>query len=184
MILVLANGGVASGYIDNPETGVMGESVILADLIPHVETRYRVSTSADGRGLSGFSMGGGGAVRMVVRNPRMFGSVVSVGGVLVGFREIMERNFVVDEELARRYDPYPNSIDAAPRLRAVSLMLLVGSEDSWIAENRRFAAHLQHQNLTIEYRELRGIEHDLGDYLTVAGNDLFRFHSANLSAGP
>ena len=180
MVLVLGNGGVASGYIDNPETGVMGESVVIRELIPHIEETYRVSSDRDGRGLAGFSMGGGGSIRLAIRNPRMFNSIVSVAGVLVGYQEIMERNFVVDVDLALSHDPFPTSIDVAPRLRTMNLKLLVGTEDAWVAENRRFAAHLGHQNLTVDYGELRGIDHNLGDYLTEAGVEIFGFFSTHL----
>jgi hypothetical protein len=36
MVLVIANGSVANGYIDNSATGVMGESVIIRELISHI----------------------------------------------------------------------------------------------------------------------------------------------------
>ena len=184
MVLVMANGGVASGYIDNPATGVMGESVVIDELIPHVEANYSVSTEPGGRGIGGFSMGGGGAIRLVIRHPRSFSTILSVAGVIVGSQELMERNFVVDTELARSHDPFPNAIDAAARLRAMNVKLLVGSEDSWVAASRRFAAHLTHQNLAVDYAELPAIGHDLAAYLAEAGDEIFRFFSSNLRAGP
>jgi enterochelin esterase-like enzyme len=180
MVLVFPNGGVASGYVDNPNTGIMSESVILDELIPHIEENYRVSTEARGRGISGFSMGGAGALRFAIRHPQMWRSVVSVAGVLVGYREHMERNFIVDPDLALGYDLFATSIDAAPRLRSMGIRLLVGTADTWAGANRRFAAHLGHQNLPIDYVELPGISHDLSAYLETAGRDLFVFHSANL----
>ena len=180
MVLVLANGGVASGYIDNPDTGVMGESVIIEELIPHIESNYRVSADRGGRGVAGFSMGGSGAIRLSLRHPRMFRSVVSVAGVLVGYQEIMERNFVADAGLARDHDPYPLAVEVEPRLRSMNLKLIVGTEDQWVGQNRRFAAHLGHLNLTIDYNEIRGIDHNLSDYLAAAGHELFAFHSTHL----
>ena len=182
MVLVLANGGVASGYLDNPDTGVMGESVIVDELIPHIEANYRVSADRDGRGVAGFSMGGSGAIRLSLRHPRMFRSVVSVAGVLVGYQEIMERNFVSDADLARDHDPYPLAVEVEPRLRSMNLKLIVGTEDQWLAQNRRYAAHLGHLNLTIDYNEIRGIDHNLSDYLAAAGRELFAFHSTYLES--
>lgn len=183
VVLVAANGGVASGYIDNPATGVMGESVVIDELIPHIEANYRVSRVREGRGIGGFSMGGGGAVRLAIRHPRSFGAVFSLAGVLVGYQELMERNSVVDADLARSHDPFPNAIDAVPRLRTMGVKLLVGSDDSWVAATRRFAAHLTHQNLVIDYSELPGIGHDLSAYLDQAGDEIFRFFSSNLEGG-
>lgn len=183
MVLVLANGGASSGFIDNPANGVMGETVILEELIPHIEETYRVSSDASGRGITGFEMGGGGAVRMAVRHPELFRSVVSLGGDLVSASELVERGYVGNPVVAALYDPYPLSIDAAPKLRKVNLELLVGSEDPWLPENRRFAAHLGHQNLTIEYRELRGVGSALQEYLDSVGLEVFQFHSVHLTAG-
>ncbi len=182
MVLVLANGGTGSGYIDNPDTGVMGESVVIEELIPHIESNYRVIRDRSGRGFSGFSMGGSGAIRLSLRHPRMFSSVVSVAGVLVGYREIMERNFVADAALARSHDPYPLAVEVEARLRSMNVKLIVGSEDQWITTNRRFAAHLGHLNLTIDYKEIRGIDHNLSDYLAAAGHELFAFHSTHLES--
>ena len=183
MVLVTANGGTASGYIDNPATDVMGESVVIDELIPHIEANYGVSTVREGRGIGGFSMGGGGAVRLAIRHPRSFGAVFSLAGVLVGYQELMERNAVADADLARSHDPFPNAIDAVPRLRTMGVKLLVGSDDSWAAATRRFAAHLTHQNLVIDYSELSGIGHDLSAYLDQAGDEIFRFFSSNLEGG-
>ena len=112
----------------------------------------------------------------------MFSSVVSVAGVLVGYREIMERNFVVDAALARSHDPYPLAVEVEARLRSMNVKLIVGSEDQWITTNRRFAAHLGHLNLTIDYKEIRGIDHNLSDYLAAAGHELFAFHSTHLES--
>lgn len=180
MVLVFANGGVASGYIDNPDTGVMGESVIVDDLIPHVEANFRVSSDAAGRGVAGFSMGGAGAVRLAIRNPLQWAAVVSIAGVLVGPTELMERNFIVDADLAQRHDLFATSIDAAPRLRRMDLRFVVGTADDWVGENRRFAAHLGHQNLPIEYIEIPGVAHDLSEYLKEDGTQLFQFFSTRL----
>jgi endo-1,4-beta-xylanase len=180
MVLVFANGGVASGYIDNPNTGVMGESVIVDDLIPHVEANFRVSTDAAGRGVAGFSMGGAGAVRLAIRNPLQWAAVVSIAGVLVGPAELMERNFIVDADLAQRHDLFATSIDAAPRLRRMDLRFVVGTADDWVGQNRRFAAHLGHQNLPIDYIEIPGVAHDLSEYLEEDGTQMFQFFSARL----
>ena len=183
VVLVTANGGIASGYIDNPATGVMGESVVIGELIPHIEADYHVSTVREGRGIGGFSMGGGGAVRLAIRHSRSFGAVFSLAGVLVGYQELMQRNAVVDADLARSHDPFPNAIVAVPRLRTMGVKLLVGSDDSWVAATRRFAAHLTHQNLVIDYSELPGVGHDLSAYLDQAGDEIFRFFSSNLEGG-
>jgi len=180
MVLVLANGGVASGYIDNPNTGVMGESVIILELIPHIENIYRVMYQRQGRGLLGMSMGGGGAVRLALKHPNLFGSVVSLGGAMHDYRSIMDRHFVVDEGLAKEYDPYILASQISGAVGGLRLKLFIGTEDRLLEVNRRLSQHFQSLNLAHGYQELNGIEHNLGQYFDRVGNEVFEFLSTNL----
>ena len=182
MVLVIANGGIASGYIDNPTTGVMGESVILRELIPHVEATYRVGTNQRGRGLGGMSMGGAGTVRTALRHPELFGAVVAVAGALFDYESVMERHWVTDAALARTYDPYLLSRQQAKSLRETfNVKLVIGTNDEWLSENRRFRSHLQELGIPYEYDELEGVTHNLAQYLGELGPELFEFFSGHLS---
>jgi hypothetical protein len=125
-------------------------------------------------------MGDAGAVRRAIRNHRLWEAVASIGGVLVGPRELMERNFIVDADLAQSHDLFATSIDAVQRLRRIGLRFLVETTDEWVKHNRRFAAHLGHQNLPIDYIEITGVVHDLSEYLQEEGIELFQFFSGRL----
>lgn len=48
------------------------ETAFLQDLMPHVEKTYRTINSRDGRVIGGLSMGGYGALRMVLQYPEKF----------------------------------------------------------------------------------------------------------------
>lgn len=180
MVLVLANGGVASGSIDNPNTGVMGESVIIRELIPHIENIYRVMDQRQGRGLLGFSMGGGGAVRLALKHPDLFASVVSLGGSMHDYRLIMDRFSVVDQGLAKEYDPYILASQISGAVGGLRLKLFIGTEDQLLESNRRLSLHFQSLNLAHGYQELNGIQHNLGQYYGRVGNEVFEFLSTNL----
>ena len=58
----------------------------------------------------------------------------------------------------------------------------MGTADEWVGQSRRFAAHLGHLNLPIDYHEIPGVSHDLSEYLEGQGTQLFQFHSAGLEA--
>ena len=181
LVLVIANGGVANGYIDNPTTGVMGESVIIHELMPHIEATYRVGSNAASRGIGGYSMGGAGAVRMALRHPKMFGAVVSVAGALFDHVKIMKRHWVTDTSLARKYDPYIQARRRAERFSEIpGLQLFIGTSDVNLRRNRQFHSHLDGLNVPHEYTELEGVEHILGQYLEALGPELFDFFSATL----
>jgi endo-1,4-beta-xylanase len=53
------------------------ETVLIKDLIPHVDGSYRTVAGREGRGVEGFSMGGFGAAHLGFKYPELFG-VVSI----------------------------------------------------------------------------------------------------------
>ena len=78
MIIVFPNGlRGATMYSDTKNGEYPVESVIIKDLIPHVDATYRTVASRAGRALDGFSMGGFGAAHFGFKYPELFG-VVSI----------------------------------------------------------------------------------------------------------
>jgi enterochelin esterase-like enzyme len=75
LIIVMADGGwIASNTSGGPGSY---ETVILAELIPFIESHYCVWAEANGRALGGVSRGGYWALEIAFRHPEQF---VSVGG--------------------------------------------------------------------------------------------------------
>jgi putative tributyrin esterase len=58
------------------------EDYIVRDVIGHVDNRYRTVARRDGRAITGFSMGGYGAMTIGLRHPDLFVSVGSQSGAL------------------------------------------------------------------------------------------------------
>ena len=82
-IVVLVNGMVRSFYCDSTDGKVPMESVIVKDLIPHVDAAYRTLAKREGRIIEGFSMGGYGAAHLGFKYPDLFGTVVINAGALI-----------------------------------------------------------------------------------------------------
>jgi dienelactone hydrolase len=80
VIWVYVNGGPFSGYYDWAESYVKAETMFLRELIPAIESRYRVRTDRAGRGICGYSMGGNGAVRLAAKFPDRFCAAASIAG--------------------------------------------------------------------------------------------------------
>ena len=57
------------------------ESVIIKELIPHVDQTYRTLAKRETRSVEGFSMGGFGAFHYLLVHPEMFAGVSSLSGV-------------------------------------------------------------------------------------------------------
>ena len=74
MILVTPSASSRPTYIDRGK-GRNEESLILKDLMAHVEKNYRVSADRHQRAIMGVSMGAFGAMKMALKNPKLFGTV-------------------------------------------------------------------------------------------------------------
>lgn len=81
-ILVCPDGGYDSWYFDSPvDAGSQYESFIMRDVIAFVDTTYR-TLGARGRAITGLSMGGHGAVRLISVYPDSFVAAGSMSGIL------------------------------------------------------------------------------------------------------
>jgi endo-1,4-beta-xylanase len=74
MIVVAVNGLAGNTmYSDTHDGQYPLESVIIKDLIPHIDATYRTIASREGRGVNGFSMGGFGAAHLGFKYPDVIG---------------------------------------------------------------------------------------------------------------
>lgn len=90
VIAVFANGMIDSFYCDALNAPYPVESMIIRDLIPHIDSSYRTKSTREFRMIEGFSMGGFGAGHLGFKYPELFGSVSIIDGALVEL-EIMQR---------------------------------------------------------------------------------------------
>lgn len=73
-IFVAPNGGALLNY-----KGI-SESMIINELIPFIDSKYRTIDNRAGRGLEGFSMGGFGSTQFGFKYPEKFCSIVPMAG--------------------------------------------------------------------------------------------------------
>jgi len=83
IIVVMPDGGQA-GWYSNPVASFVGprnwETFHIAQLLPWIETNFRVYAEYDGRAVAGFSMGGFGALKYAAKYYGHFASVSSHSG--------------------------------------------------------------------------------------------------------
>ncbi|MGB8524312.1 MAG: alpha/beta hydrolase family protein [Candidatus Acidiferrales bacterium] len=72
-----------SFYINSRDGKVRYEDFFIRELIPYIESHYRVRSERQYRGIGGVSMGGYGSLRFAFRYPQMFGSVSAHSAALV-----------------------------------------------------------------------------------------------------
>ncbi len=92
MIFVFVNGMVDSMWCDSTDGKTPVETVLIKDLIPHIDATYHTEARREGRMIEGFSMGGFGAMRFGFKYPGLFGSISSIDGALLGLDEFKNRH--------------------------------------------------------------------------------------------
>jgi S-formylglutathione hydrolase FrmB len=73
--LVVAPDASDTFYIDSQDGKTLYGDFFLREFMPFIERTYRVRAVRAARGITGFSMGGYGALRIAFGNPELFGSV-------------------------------------------------------------------------------------------------------------
>jgi enterochelin esterase-like enzyme len=136
------------------------------ELLPVIETRYRVHSRQ--RMLTGFSMGGFGAVHYMLTKPALFCSVSTMSGVFFGLTPPPEKRAGQFAALLGDYahaEPAYRSIDIPARIKQAAdeaitlppLLLHCGSEDvTSLATNRELRDLLREKGLRHEYQEAPG----------------------------
>src|SRR5262249_42210407 len=129
----------------------LAETTFIKELIPYIDKTYRTVASRNGRAIQGMSMGGFGCMRLALKYPDMFSSVVAFAG---GYRwpETMNDNphpsykemFNGDPEIFRKVHPETWARRNLTKIRGrLAIQIYVGDKDPGLAGNRRMHAVLQ-----------------------------------------
>ncbi|MCC6587925.1 MAG: hypothetical protein IT168_14620 [Bryobacterales bacterium] len=128
-----------SQWTDSKDGKYPIESVIVKELIPHVDSRFRTIAKREMRGIEGYSMGGYGAAYIGFRNLDQFGSISALaGGMLTAERMCTVRDGVIfekvynhDRQYAEDHSIWTVTRTAAPGLNKWKPLLRVhvGTDD-------------------------------------------------------
>lgn len=175
VIYVLMNAGHFSGYRDRPDGKVMAETYVIRELIPEIDRRYRTIASREGRALMGFSMGGGGAVRLALKYPDLFCAVASFGGSLGRAAGSADPAPSPDQtENPDNIYHWATTNQAAVKER-VGLFFVVGQQDRMYADHGPLLQHLHSLGIDFHYRVIAGMGHDLWGSMDLLGGEAMRF---------
>ncbi|MBM4114667.1 MAG: esterase family protein [Phycisphaerae bacterium] len=133
MIIIFPNGMGASMWCDTKDGDYLMETVVIDDLIPHVDATFRTIAERRGRILEGFSMGGSGTGRLGLRRPDLFAGISMLGA------GPMQLDFMTA----------PLGTDVPPRNRAAIFEGVWGSDPDyyleqhpWTIAQRRAQVHI------------------------------------------
>jgi enterochelin esterase-like enzyme len=99
LIVVFANGMVDGFYNDAINAPRPIETVIIKELIPHIDATYRTLARREARMIEGFSMGGYGAGHLGFKYPELFGSVSMIDAAVVDLPAMKSRHAVLFQRI-------------------------------------------------------------------------------------
>jgi len=173
MLVVFVNGLRMGMYVDWMSGTVPMETVIVRDLVGHVDATYRTVAAREGRLLDGFSMGGYGAARLGFKFPELFGAVSIIGaGPLQAVYGGDRANF-------RVVSPSRHAADNAERIaRESRVRMVIGDRDETYAKNEAFHEHLERLGIPHAWIVLPGVGHDPMAVLEALGDRHWAFYRA------
>jgi poly(3-hydroxybutyrate) depolymerase len=187
--VVFVNGLSQGMYVDWKDGSTPIESMIVKDLVPHIDATYRTIPTREGRLLDGFSMGGYGAARLGFAHPELFRAVSMLGaGPLDPDFErtpranprardgLLERVYG-DRATFRQVSPWVLAEQRADQLKQDTLLrIAVGDRDETFAMNKEFHEHLVKLGIQHDWLPLEGVEHDPMKTLRALGDRAWAFY--------
>jgi S-formylglutathione hydrolase FrmB len=175
-IIAMPDGG-RGFYCDHPGTTHQGERHLL-ETVALVDRMFRTITDRRGRAIGGLSMGGYGSMKLGIKRPDLFGSVVSHSSAFAVKRRVREYPDLAvfhAKGLPAGDDPFAlasklaKSSGPKPRIR-----FDCGVDDFLLDDNRRFRAHLLKLGVEHQYAEFPGAHS--WDYWDEHIDEALRFH--------
>jgi S-formylglutathione hydrolase FrmB len=180
VIVVFPDGLMESYYADGKGGAKPSETRIMRELIPYIDTNYRTVPNRQLRAVTGFSMGGYGAMELATKFPDFFrvgvayDAALDTWTTLVGRRAyIATAQFGDDQAWFDMYSPWTNAMKNAALLRAtVGLRLVPGT--TYQMFDAAFRDHLTGLQIPLDYVETT-CPHDYGCALTTQGAQSWTF---------
>jgi len=199
MLIVFPNGLASSMWCDSKDGVVPMETIVIKELLPHIDATFRTIAAREGRIIEGFSMGGYGAARLGFKYPQLFGAVsILAGGPLdldfAGPRatgnptereRILKGTFGGDIEYYRSQNPITVAQQQADAVRGkVRVRMAVGSRDNTGPLNRAYSEQLTKLNLAHAFTIVPGVGHDTLALFKGLGEANWDFYRAVFTTKP
>lgn len=196
VVVVFPNGLATSMWCDSKDGAVPMETIVVKELIPHLDATFRTIAKREGRIIEGFSMGGYGAARLGLKFPEVFGAASCLaGGPLdrdfqgprtranpAERENILRTTFGGDLDYFRAQSPLTLAEKQAAAVRGKVIMrVAVGSRDFTAALNRDFSTLLKKLEISHTYIEVPGVGHETLPLLRSMGDEQWQFYRAALA---
>jgi endo-1,4-beta-xylanase len=173
VIYVFPNGGAGSYYRDSTVSYVRAETMLVHELLPFVDQNYRTIDRPSARGICGFSMGGSGAIRLVLKYPGLFCTAAALGGAIDKTPEDFDGD-----------NCYRHASELTQKQRdSLYLLMVIGGDDFLLPRQEPFLRYLKGLGIRYTYVVHSNVGHNLGKYLELSGEAMIEHVSSELSKG-
>lgn len=191
LIIVFPNSFAQGMWCDSTDGKQPIETILIKEIIPEMDAKFRTIAGRKGRIIEGFSMGGYGAGRLGFKFPQMFAGIsMLAGGPLdldfAGPRatenpternQILQTVFGGDMENFKAQSPWTWAEKNAASLKTgTSIRICIGEADFTLPANRAFSAHLTNLGIPHQFMVKPKVGHDTLRLLGALGEDNWRFY--------
>jgi endo-1,4-beta-xylanase len=189
MIAVLVNGVGSSLFCDSLDGKKPVETVVVKELIPHIDATCRTYGTRRMRAVEGFSMGGFGALHLGFKYPELFGTVTALAHAPIrpdsGWPKVdrvwKTGPLAGNLEYFRENDPFQLLEKNAESIRRdVRVRLIVGDSDNpnTVARTRELHEKMTALSIPCELIVVPGVKHSYMNLYAELGDIEFQFYKA------
>ncbi len=189
-LVVFVNGLEMGMYVDWADGSAPVESMIIRDLLPHVDATWRTVAKREGRLLDGFSMGGYGSARLAFKHTDLFraASIVGAGPMQPELRNTPRASRIQAADLLKGAFGGDQAVflAASPRTFAqrnakviakdTLVRMVIGDKDETFGNNEDFHRHLESLGIPHTWTVIPGVGHEPERVFTALGDDNWAFY--------
>jgi len=191
ILVVFPYGMDLSMWVDSEDGKVPMETVVVKELVPHIDATYRTMASREGRLIEGFSMGGYGAARLGFKYHDIFGAVSMMGSGPLQTELVETPRMTPEMREALLQDVYGGDMEyfvaVSPRKMAEEnaadlqkkntiIRLVIGDIDETYKDNREFHEHLEQLQIPHEFIVMANVAHNPLQSMDFLGEKNWEFY--------
>lgn len=185
IVMVFPNGGRSTMYQDSGDGRFMAETMMIQELIPHIDSTYRTIADRKARCIEGFSMGGRGSTNLAMKYPQMFGSLFNQSGNVyhVSDAKNLPNAYLGDDpQRLRDNDAFLNLTKNLDFIKAnLRIQVACGTADpDHLKTVREYHAALTAADVPHSYFEVEGLDHNQKKMIDGRKDTWFDFHIESL----
>lgn len=191
MIIVFPNSFANGMWCDSADGTRPIETILIEEIIPEVDSKFRTIANRGGRIVEGFSMGGYGAGRLGFKYPHLFSgaSMLGAGPLDLEFdgpraasnpnerERILQSVFGGKKEEFKAQSPWSLAEKNASKLKSgLSIRICIGESDFTLPANRKFSTHLTQLGVPHSLVTPPKVGHDTLNLLNALGEANWQFY--------